>query len=395
MTTESYLFRFDAAPMAFDRAAGWRYVRDAGDVIQGADSVWYLTSAESVRFAQRHPEVFSSARAFDSLGSPVPLIPIAVDPPDHVRYRKVLDPLFAPRVINVLEDSLRAQARELIRRFAANGECDAVAELARLYPTQVFLTLFGMPLEDRDQFIYWAETIIENSNVDPSAGLAPEVVECAGALFGYLQRYVDEKRAEPGDDVLSTVLALQGEHAWSNEEVLGLCFLLVLAGLDTVTAMIGFILYHLARDPELRQRVVDDPDLVQPVIEEVLRLEQPAPVQPRVTTSQVEVCGVTIPEGAHVAMCVGAANRDPAVFPNPDAIDPAQADTGHVAFGGGIHRCLGSHLARREMRIIVEEFHRLIPDYSIAPGAEPEIVFPSGTFHLKSLPLVFPASGAA
>jgi cytochrome P450 len=395
MTTESDLFRFDAAPMTFDRAAGWRYVRTAGDVIEGADGVWYLTSAESVRFAQRHPDVFSSARAFDMLGSPVPLIPIAVDPPDHVRYRHVLDPLFAPRVINVLEDSLRAQARELIQRFAGHGECDAVAELARLYPTQVFLTMFGMPLEDRDQFIYWAETIIENSNRDPTADIAPEVAECAGALFGYLQRYVDEKRAAPGDDILSTVLGLEGDEAWSNEEVLGLCFLLVLAGLDTVTAMIGFILYHLARDPELRRRVVDDPDLVQPVIEEVLRLEQPAPVQPRVTTREVEVCGVMLPEGSRVAVCVGAANRDPVVFPNPDAIDPAQADTGHVAFGGGVHRCLGSHLARREMRIVVEEFHRLIPEYSIAPGAQPEIVFPSGTFHLRSLPLVFPASGAA
>jgi cytochrome P450 len=94
-------------------------------------------------------------------------------------------------------------------------------------------------------------------------------------------------------------------------------------------------------------------------------------------------------------LCVGAANRDPAVFPSANAIDTAQADSGHVAFGGGVHRCLGSHLARREMRIVIEEFHRLIPDYSIAPGAEPEIVFPSGTFHLKSLPLVFPAAGAA
>jgi cytochrome P450 len=390
MTTQQDVFRFEDAPMRTDRAAGWRYVRDAGDVFQGADGVWYLTTAESVRVAQRHPEVFSSARAFDSLGSPVPLIPIAVDPPDHVRYRRFLDPLFAPRVVNPMEESLRAQARELIAAFAGRGECDIVDDLARLYPTQVFLTMFGMPLEDRDQFIYWAETIIENSNRDPSAELAPEVVECAGALFGYLQRYVDDKRAAPGDDVLSRVLAAEGDAAWSNEEVLGLCFLLVLAGLDTVTAMIGFIVYHLARDPELRRRVVGDPDLLQPVIEEVLRLEQPAPVQPRVTTREFEVGGVTIPAGAKVAVVVGAANRDPQLFPHPDEIDPAQADTGHVAFGGGIHRCLGSHLARREMRIVLEELHQMIPEYSLAEGAEPEIVFPSGTFHLRSLPVVFP-----
>ena len=394
MTTDQEVFRYESAPMATDRTEGWRYVRAGGDVFQGADGNWLLTSAEAVQFAQRRPEIFSSRRAFDSLGSPVPLIPIAVDPPDHHRFRKVLDPMFAPRVINVMEDSLREQARELVEAFAGRGECDGVADLARLYPTQVFLTLFGMPLEHRDQFIHWAETIIENANQDPEAELSPEVVKNASELFAYLQAYVDDKRAHPGDDVLSHILTLEGDEAWPNDEVLGLCFLLILAGLDTVTAMIGFILYHLAREPELRRRMIADPALVQPVIEEILRLEQPAPTQPRVTTEDVEVCGHLIPAGSKVSMVVGAANRDPLKFPNPDVIDPSQADTGHVAFGGGIHRCLGSHLARREMRIVIEEFHKLIPEYSIAEGAQPEIVFPSGTFHLKSLPLVFPVSPA-
>jgi cytochrome P450 len=190
-------FNFLDAPMAKDRGAGWRYVRAAGDVIKSAEGPWLLTSPEAVQFAHRRPEIFSSARAFDGLGSPVPLIPIAIDPPDHSRYRKILDPLLAPRVLNGMQDSLRAQARELIQAFADRGSCDAVDELARLYPTQVFLTLFGMPLEHRDQFIYWAETIIEHSNRDSTAELAPEVVECAGALFDYLQSFVDEKRREP------------------------------------------------------------------------------------------------------------------------------------------------------------------------------------------------------
>lgn len=391
MTMQQQEFRFDAAPMRTDRAAGWRYVREAGDVFTGSDGVWYLTSAESVRFAQQHPEIFSSARAFDGLGSPVPLIPIAVDPPEHVRYRKILDPMLAPKVINTMEASLRAQARALIEGFVGNGECDAVAELARLYPTQVFLTLFGMPVEDRDQFIYWAETIIEHSSRDSTAELAPEVAECATALFTYLQLCVDEKRANPGDDLLSRILVLEGDDAWTNDELLGMCFLFILAGLDTVTAMIGFVLLHLAREPELRARMVADPALVAPVIEEILRLEQPAPTTPRVTTEDVEVCGTLIPAGSQVTLVLGTANRDPERFAHPDSIDPAQADTGHLAFGGGIHRCLGSHLARRELRIVVEEFHKLVPEYAVAPGAEPEIVFPSGTFHLKALPLVFDA----
>lgn len=387
-------FRFFDAPMAVDRTEGWRYVRRHGDVFQAADGVWYLTSADAVQFAHRHPEVFSSARAFDGLGSPVPLIPLAVDPPAHKRYRRVLDPMFAPRVVNALEGPLRQQVRDLVAAFAPAGRCDVVADLARLYPTQVFLTLFGLPLADRDQFIVWAETIIEHSAHNPGAPPSDEVVHAATELFGYLQGYIERKRAEPGDDVLSRVLALRGEEAWSDEEVLGLCFLFTLAGLDTVTAAIGFVMLHLARDPALRRRTVSDPETIGPVIEEVLRLELPAPTTPRVATTDVEVCGVRIPAGSPVMLCLATANRDPERFPRPDAIDLEQADRGHLSFGGGIHRCLGSHLARRELRIVVEEFHRIIPDYQLAPGAEPRIVWPSGTFHLESLPLVFPPTVA-
>ena len=387
-------FDINEAPMETDRSVGWRYVRDAGDVFQAGNGQWFLTSPEAVEFAHRHPELFSSAKAFDGLGSPVPLIPIAIDPPDHKRFRKVLDPMLAPRVVNGIEDSLRSQVRELIAAFADRGSCDAVDELARLYPTQVFLTLFGLPLADRDRFIHWAESIIEATAADDvaeGAELSPEVMENAMALFVYLQACVDEKRAEPADDMLSRVLQLEGEEAFTNEEVLGLCFLFVLAGLDTVTAMIGFTLLHLARRPELRARLRTEPELVGPVIEEILRLEQPAPLTPRVTTEEVEVGGQTIPAGSRVLLALGTINRDAERFAHPDDIDPGQADLGHKAFGGGIHRCLGSHLARRELRLVVEEWLAAIPDFDVAPGAQPEVVWPSGTLHLKELPLVFPA----
>src|ERR1700728_4127811 len=128
---------FDA-PMAKNRTAGWRFVRGGGDVYRSVEGTWLLTSPEAVRFAHQHPEIFSSARAFDGLGSPVPLIPLAVDPPDHRKFRRILDPMLAPRVINTMEGSLRVQARELIEAFADQGHCDVVDDLARLYPTQVF-----------------------------------------------------------------------------------------------------------------------------------------------------------------------------------------------------------------------------------------------------------------
>lgn len=382
-------FHIEDAPLAHDRTEGWQFVRAAGDVIRQCDGSWLLASAEAVRFGHRHPEIFSSARAFDRLGSPVPLIPIASDPPEHRKFRKVLDPMLAPRVINGLEDDLRAQVRSLIAAFADRGSCDAVADLGRLYPTQVFLTLFGLPLEDRDQFIEWSEAIIEASSPS-SDGMSPEAVETALALFTYLQECVALKRKDPGEDMLGCVLSLEGEDAFSEDEVLGLCFLFILAGLDTVTAMIGFTLLHLAERPALRRQMRDDPSLIVPVIEEILRLEQPAALTPRVTTQDVEVLGHLIPEGSDVFLCLGTANRDPEKYAAPDEIDPAQADNGHWAFGGGIHRCLGSHLARRELRLVVEEFLAVIPDFELAPGARPAIVWPSGTLHLEALPLVFP-----
>lgn len=383
---------YDSAPMALDRSAGWRYFSARGDVYE-VDGLWYLTSYEAVRFAQQHPEIFSSAEAYVSLGSPVPLIPLTIDPPNHTRYRRVLDPMLAPRVISQLEDDLRQQVGALIDSFVGRGWCDVVGDIARLYPTQVIMTLFGLPLEDRDRFIEWVETLVETSGSKVGQP-TPAQAKAGLQLFLYLQDYVARKRANPSNDMLSRVLGLTGEDAWTDEEVLGLCFLFTIAGLDTVTAAIGFVMLHLARDRDLRHRVIAAPDLVGPLIEEVLRLELPAPTTARVTKSEVEVCGVTIPARARVLLVLATANRDPKHWANADEIDLAQADRGHLSFGGGIHRCLGSHLARRELRLVVEEFHRRIPDYGIAEDVQPRIVWPSGTLHLERLPLVFTPGGS-
>ena len=382
--------------MEKDRTAGFRFVSAPGEVFQAADGTWLLTSAEAVHFAQRHPEIFSSAEATQaSSGIPMPLVPVAIDPPAHSKYRRILDPMFAPRVVNAMEDDLRAQIRDLIAAFATKGECDIVADVARLYPTQVFLTFFGMRLADRDQLIDWVETIIDHSSGVGTAPATPEVVETATALLGYLQGYIDEKREMPSDDVLSRILSLNGEEAWSNEELLGFTFIFTLAGLDTVAAAIGFTMRHLALNPELRRRLLADPALVGPVVEEVLRLEPPAPAITRVTTQDVDVCGVRIPAGSPAVLWLATANREPGRYEHPDNFDVGQADLGHMTFGGGIHRCLGSHLAWRELRLVVEEFHKVIPEYEIAPGFEPKVKWPAGTLRLESLPLVFPVAGGA
>jgi len=385
--TASLSFR-DAAPMEWDRTEGWSYFTDPGEVYE-ADGAWYLTSREAVHFAHRHPELFSSARAFDSLGSPVPLVPIASDPPDHVRYRRTLDPMLAPRVINRMEDELRQQVNELIDGFAERGSCEVIGDLAKPFPTQVILTLFGLPLEDRDRFFSWNQKILEITG-GKAGEPTPDQMDAALAMFEYMQGFIDRKRLVPGDDMLSSVLALKGDDAWSNEEVLGLCFLVALAGLDTVTASIGFALMHLSKRRDLRHRIVDDPSSRSGLIEEVLRLEVPAALTPRVTTKDVVIGGETIPAGSYVFLVLGAVNRGPEWGESANEINLEDADRGHLTFGGGIHRCMGSHLARRELRIVIDEFHQRIPEYSLPEGFEPRLVWPAGTFHLSELPIVFP-----
>jgi cytochrome P450 len=370
-----------------DRTTGWRYVRDRGDVFE-ADGLWYLTSHDAVRFAQHHPELFSSAKGYN-LGSPVPMLPLMIDPPDHARYRRVLDPMLSPRVVSALEPTLRSQVGALIDVFAAKGHCDVVADLAELFPTQVLLTLLGLPVEDRDRFHDWVVALTSDHAVhEPTL----KQQSAAAALFGYLQKHLEWKREHAADDMISRLLALPVEDAWTNEELLGMCFLFVIAALDTTTGAIGFTMHELARRPDLRRRVVAAPQLVAPLVEEVLRLELPAPMVPRMTTQDVDVCGVTIPAGARVMVVMATANRDANSEVAPDDVDLRQAGRAHLTFGGGIHRCLGSHLARLELRLVVEEFHARIPEYRIREGYEPAIAWPTATYHLKSLPLVFEAA---
>jgi cytochrome P450 len=376
-----------------DRTAIWALMAGAGPVFQIPGGTWMVTDPQAVQYIHRNPDLFSSVGLMGEGELPIRYVPSAIDPPEHKRFRRILDPMLAPRVINAMEDELRLQVRELVSAFASRGSCDAVKELAVPYPTSVFLSVFGLPVADRDRLIDWVETIIQKSpQLKPE--FADEYRTASWELYDYLLPFVEAKRRDPGDDMLSRILAVDGDEAISVEEVLGICILFCLAGLDTVTGAVGFMLFYLARDPELRRRVLADPALVNPMIEEVLRLEPPAPMFPRTVTRDVEVCGVSIPAGDRVLMCLAVVNRSAQTYDQPDAIDLDQADRGHVTFGGGVHRCLGSHLARREMRLVFEELHAQIPEYEIAEGFEPEIAWPSGTLHLRSLPLVFPPSTA-
>lgn len=374
---------FASLPMAADRSVGWKVLRDAGRVVL-VDGIVYLSHREDVLAALRNAELFSSKKAFDILGSPLPLIPLALDPPEHTRFRKILQPFFSPHTLGEMLPALQKQAIEIIDNVAAMGECEVVADVAIPYPSQVFLTLFGLPLEDRDRLIAWKDSVIAISEA-PSledADLTPAL-----ELVTYLTEAINARRADPGPDILSQLLT--GEEPLDDAEAMGLSFLFVLAGLDTVTAAMSAALLELARKPELRAMLRNDPGQTSVFVEEIVRLEPPAPFLPRVTTAEVAIGDITLPPDTQVRLCIGAINRDDsdAISANDVVMDGKVHR--HWGFGGGPHRCLGSHLARMELTLIVDEWLRRIPDFSVEPGYEPEVVFPANTFGLHRLPLRF------
>src|SRR5271165_837172 len=367
-------------PMTADRGVGWKVLRDAGPVVY-MNGYYYITRREDVLAALRNPKVFSSRLALQPPGSPIPVVPLAFDPPEHTRYRKILQPFFSPHGLSKSRPVLQRHAVDMIGALADRGECEVMKDLARLYPFQVFLDLYGLPLEDRDRLIAWKDAVIADKPYVSEADIASP----AHDLYEYLTNVIKQRRQSPGSDMLSRVMASDGN--FTDLELLGMSHLLILAGLDTVTAAIGFCLLELARRPELRAQLRDNPRQIRVFIEEIVRLEPSAPVAPRVLTETVVVGGMTLPAGSSVFLCMALVNRDGSDAISTDELTMDGKVHRHWGFGGGPHRCLGSHLARMELRLIVDEWLRRIPEFSVKVGEEPQIVFPANTFSLERVPL--------
>jgi len=378
-------------PMAESRTAAYAILREAGPVARAPRRRAYMiTSSEAAEFALKHPGLFSSRRAFDAAGSPLPMVPIAFDPPEHTRYRRVLQPFFSPRGTASWRPMVRGLAAELIDGFAGRGECDLVAELAVPLPAHVFLTLFGLPLQDRDRLIAWKEALL-NFDFQGTESVPERTARLGAELYEYLVEHIAQRRRHGGTgDLLGQLLADPSAERLSDDEILGLSFLFVLAGLETVTSALSTAFAALAAQPALRRQIAADPALIPAAVEELLRFDGPVVFVPRIATQDVELAGQTIPAGSYVMVTLAVASRDPAEHADPDTID-FQRQERHLAFGVGPHRCLGSHLARMEMRVAFEEWHRRIPEYELAPGVTPRVRWPAGVVGIDSLPLVWPA----
>jgi cytochrome P450 len=369
---------YSKLPLAEDRGVGWKTLRDAGPVVF-MNGFYYLTRREDVLAALRNPKVFSSRLALQPPGYPLPVLPLAFDPPEHTRYRKILQPFFSPHALSKSRPVLERHAADMIAAFAARGECEVMADFARLYPFQAFLDLYGLPLEDRDLLIGWKDAVVGDGD------LSQADLDQGYKLLDYLAAAIQQRRQNPGTDMLSQVITSDGD--FNDLELLGMSHLLILAGLDTVTAAIGFSIFELARRPELRQALRDNPKQIRVFVEEIVRLEPSAPVAPRVTTEIVNVGGMTLPKGTPVRLCMAAINRDGTDNMSTDELTMDGKVHRHWGFGGGPHRCLGSHLGRIELTVVVAEWLKQIPDFELPADYRPEIAFPSKTFALRSVPL--------
>jgi cytochrome P450 len=347
-----------------------------------------LSRYDDVLWALKHPEVFSSKDVV-KIGNDVPLIPLSVDPPEHAKYRRLLDPQFSPKRMAELEPEARALVNEIIDEFVASGECDFHEDFATPLPSTIFLALMGLPQDDLPQFLRWRDDTIRPQADE--TGTVDQKREAAGkAIENYFETQIEAKRSHPDDRLLSTLVHGEIEgRPLTHDELLGTTHLLLLGGLDTVTATLDCMIVFLAQNPERRGAVIQDGSLVVGAVEELLRHQTPVMMVPRIVAQDVELSGVKLEAGDGAILLIGAANADLDEFDDASDVRFDRERNRHLAFGGGAHRCLGSHLARLELVVALEEFHRRIPDYELAPHTV--ISFSPGIRQSENLHLRFSA----
>jgi cytochrome P450 len=328
-----------------------------------------------------------SAAGLINLGNVRPLIPLSIDPPDHVKYRKILDPLFTPKKMDALEDDITNRVNVFIDAFEDRGSCHFTDELAIPFPSSVFLGLMGLPSAELGTFLRLKEGILRPGGDHATPEERARIQNATGQeIYDYFNSALDEREKQPQEDILTQFLEAEIEgDKLTREDILDICFLFLIAGLDTVTDSLTCMFAFLARHPEHRRQIAEDPTIIPAAVEELLRWETPVTSVFRSATSSGELAGCPYVAGDVMAVQLGAANLDPEEFERPFDVNFHRESNRHIAFGGGVHRCLGSHLARRELRITLREWHRRIPDYRLAPDIE--LHYPMGLRTVENLQL--------
>jgi cytochrome P450 family 130 len=336
----------------------YRRLRDDHPVFyDGTRRQFVLTRFEDVWRAVNDWESFSSV-----VEEATRLLPqmIFIDPPRHTALRALVSRAFTPKRVAGVESLTRATAQGLVDAILERGECELQHDYAAVVPSVVIAHMIGVPDEHIDDFRGWTESFLEIRG-------SGDFADAAASIYGLFARLLAERRERPRDDMITALIGAEvdGERL-SDDELLGFCLLLILAGNDTTSSLIGNGMVLLARHPDQRAALLRNASLWPNAIEEMNRLESPTQVLPRTATRDVDIRGVTIPAGSRVMLVWGAANRDEREFSDPDRFDVTRPNTRNVAFGHGAHYCLGANLARLEARVAFEEWHARIPKYELA-----------------------------
>jgi cytochrome P450 len=330
---------------------------------------WALSRHADVLAAFRDPVRFSSAQgvALEREQLPDPSVVMSflgMDPPRHDRLRALVNRGFTPRRVQALEPHIRALATRYIDRFVDEGSCDFIQDFAGKLPMDVISEMVGVPPEDRDTLRSWADTVVHREEGRPE--VPPAGMEAAAKILRYFASYVDERRSRPTDDLTGALISaeIDGDRL-SDKDIIAFLFLMIIAGNETTTKLLGNAIYWLCRNPDQREKVRSDPGLVPSWVEETLRYDASSQLIARTTTCDVAIRGRTIPPGARVALLIGSANRDEREFPAPDLFDVTREQRQSLAFGQGTHFCLGASLARLEGRVALEEIQARLPDYQV------------------------------
>jgi hypothetical protein len=367
---------FHADPYPF-----YRHLRETDPVHLSALGLWILTRYEDCVTSLRDPRfgrdgfeaILSAQYGEESETGRLPRSMLFRDPPDHTRLRSLVNRTFTPRVIEGMRGQIQGVVDGLLDRVQASGRMDVIADLAYPLPVTVICDMLGVPVGDHEQIKEWSSDIIRSLD---AIGIPsdPSIVERGRigrrGIADYFRALLPERRRHPRADLLSALIAVEERGDRLTEgELLATCVLLFIAGHETTVNLIGNGLLSLLRHPAEIARLRREPALIGSAVEELLRYDSPVQRTARITNADVEVGGKTIPRGAFVVTAIGAANRDPAQFPDPDRLDIGRADNRHIAFGFGIHFCLGAPLARVEGQLALGTLLRRAPRLRLADEA--------------------------
>jgi cytochrome P450 len=347
-------------------------------------NAWVLTKHEDALFALRHAELFSNEDATPFPRDPQDyfyFIPIEIDPPDHRKYRNIVDPIVSPQGVLKLEAQIRSLANELIDEVIDKGSCDFDEAFGRPLPVLVFLDLMGLPRNMCATFVEWAMALLHSND----RAIMGETMKTIGA---YLQTAINEKLETPDDGLISRIAHAEFDgQRISERERYGFVVFLFIAGLDTVFATLNNVWLWLAQNPDRRREIIENPDKINAVVEELLRIRS-VTFSGRTVAQDVELRGVKMKKGDKLTSILPACNFDPDVFPNPTQVDFDRQRKIILAFTVGVHSCMGAHLARLELKIALQEWLRRIPDFDVKPGTKIEYR-PGGVIGPEHLPLVW------